>query len=142
MKRLLLIIAAVIVSLACTAEDRPVAFDQLPAAAKTFISTNYPGEEVSYAFVDDDLLRPDYTVKLSNGVEITFENDGALEKISARTGVPEGVVPVQIVDYVSANYKSAVIIEYEVGRREYDVKLANGLELKFNSRFRLVEVDD
>lgn len=142
MKRLFLIIAAVAVSWACTADNRPVNLDQLPSAAKLFIEANYPGEKVSYAYADDDLVRPDYTVRLSNGVEIQFEHDGSLEKISARAGVPAGVVPVQITDYVKAYYPDAVIIEYEVGRKEYDVNLSNGLELKFNSKFHLKDIDD
>lgn len=142
MKRLFLIFAAVVISWACTADNRPVNSDQLPSAAKLFIEANYPDEKISYAYADDDLVRPDYTVRLSNGVELQFEHDGSLEKISARAGVPAGVVPVQIADYVKAYYPDAVIIEYEVGRKEYDVKLSNGLELKFNSKFRLKDIDD
>lgn len=133
---------AVTLSLACTADDRPVTIEQLPAAARSFIEANYPDATISYAYVDDDLLRPDYTVRLSNGVEIEFEHSGALEKISSRAGIPEGIIPVQITEYVNTHYPDALIIEYEVGRKEYEVKLINGLELKFDSRFRLVEVDD
>lgn len=142
MKKFILTIMAVTLSLACTADDRPVTIEQLPAAARSFIEANYPDATISYAYVDDDLLRPDYTVRLSNGVEIEFEHSGALEKISSRAGIPEGIIPVQITEYVNTHYPDALIIEYEVGRKEYEVKLTNGLELKFNSGFRLVEIDD
>ena len=142
MKRMFLILAVAFVSMACVAEDRPVTFEQLPDAAKEFINVNYPGEQISYAVVDDDIVRPDYSVRLANGVEITFEHDGSLEKIYSREGVPDGVVPVQIADYVKSNYPDAKIVEYEVGRREFEVKLSNGLELKFNGGFRLIGVDD
>lgn len=142
MKKILLIMSVVLISIACVAEDRPVVFDQLPVAAREFINANYPGEKVSYAYVDDDLVRPDYTVRLENGVEVTFEHSGSLEKITDRGGIPAGVVPVQIADYVKANSPNAGIIEYEVGRRDYEVKLTNGLELKFNSRFRVIGLDD
>ena len=134
--------SVVLISMACVAEDRPVVSDQLPAPAKEFLNVNYPGEKISYAVVDDDLIRPDYTVRLANGVEIQFDNSGALEKISARIGVPESVIPVQISDYVKSNYPEAVIIEYEIGRREYDVELSNGLDLKFNGKFRIIGLDD
>lgn len=142
MKKFILTIMAVTLSLACTADDRPVTIEQLPAAARSFIEANYPDATISYAYVDDDLLRPDYTVRLSNGVEIEFEHSGALEKISSRAGIPEGIIPVQITEYVNTHYPDALIIEYEVGRKEYEVKLTNGLELKFNSGFRLVVIDD
>ena len=142
MKKILLAMSVVLISIACAADDRPVVFEQLPSPAKEFINTNYPGEKISYTVVDDDLIRPDYTVRLANGVEIQFDSNGALEKISARTGVPAAVVPVQIADYVKANYPEAVIIDYETGRREYDVELSNGLELKFNGKFRIIGLDD
>ena len=142
MKKMILALAVAIFSIACAAEDKPVTFDQLPTAAKEFINVNYPGEKMSYAFVDDDVIRPDYTVRLANGVEITFGHDGSLEKIETVGGVPDGVVPVQISDYVKSNYPDAVILEYEVGRKEYEVKLSNRLELKFNSSFRLKGLDD
>lgn len=138
---MILIIAVVLVSMACVTEDRPVTFEQLPVAAKEFINVNYSGEKVSYALRDDDVVRPDYTVCLANGVEITFEYDGSLEKIYASAGVPEGIVAVQIADYVKSNYPDAKIVEYEVGRKDYEVKLTNGLELKFNRSFRLIGLD-
>lgn len=124
------------------ADDRPVTFSQLPSAAQVFINDTYPGEKISFATVDDDLIRPDYSVVLASGVRLQFENDGRLEKIEARAGVPEAVVPVQIREYVKLHYPEAVIVEYEVGRRSYDVKLTNRLELKFNRNFNLIEVDD
>lgn len=124
------------------ADDRPVTFSQLPSAAQVFINDTYPGEKISFATVDDDLIRPDYSVVLASGVRLQFENDGRLEKIEARAGVPEAVVPVQIRDYVRIHYPDAVIVEYEVGKRTYDVKLTNRLEFKFNRNFNLIEVDD
>ena len=139
---MILALAVAIFSIACAAEDKPVTFEQLPTAAKEFINVNYPGEKMSYAFVDDDVIRPDYTVRLANGVEITFGHAGSLEKIETTGGVPAGVVPVEISDYVKSNYPDAVILEYEVGRKEYEVKLSNRLELKFNSSFRLKGLDD
>lgn len=143
MKNAFFILAiSLISSVYAYADDRPVTFSQLPAAAQAFINDTYPGEKVSYATVDDDFIRPDYTVVLASGVRMQFENDGRLEKIEAKAGVPDAVVPVQIRDYVRIHYPDAVIVEYEVGKRTYDVKLTNRLEFKFNRNFNLIEVDD
>ena len=125
------------------ADDRPVTFNQLPSAAQTFINKNYPDDKVSFATVDDDFIRPDYHVALVSGVMLQFENDGSLEKVETRNGnIPEGIIPVQILQAVNSYYPDATILGYEVGRRSYEVKLSNRLELKFNSRFELVELDD
>ena len=52
MKKILLVMSVVLVSMACVAEDRPVVSEQLPAPAREFLNANYPGEKISYAVVD------------------------------------------------------------------------------------------
>lgn len=127
----------------CLAGDRPVTFNQLPAAAQMFINTNFPADKLSYATVDDDLIRPEYNVLLVSGVRLEFANDGSMKKIEARkTGVPVELVPVQIRDYVKLHYPDATFVEYEIGRKTYEVQLSNRLDLKFNRYFALVEIDD
>ena len=118
-------------------------FKKLPVAAQTFINTNYPGVAVLYSVKDDDLVLPDYTVMLKNGVKLQFSNGGELESIKVQDGaVPAGVVPVQITDYVKASYPDVFIKEYDVDRNSYEVKLSNRLEIKFNRNFQVVEIDD
>lgn len=143
MKRFLVIIAMTMASLSIMkADDRPVTFTQLPAAAQAFINTNYPSDKISYATVDDDFIRPDFNVVLVSGVRIKFENNGALEKIESPAGVPDILIPVQIRDYVKIHYPDSIIREYEIGRRHYEIKLSNRLELKFNRNFNVIEIDD
>ena len=143
MKKILFVMSVVLISMACVAGDRPLVYEQLPAPAKEFINANYPGEKISYITVDDDLIRPDYKVVLVNGVEIQFNNDGSLEKIEARkTGVPENLIPAQIMSYVKNHYPDVFVTEYEIGKRHYEVKLSNRLELTFNKHFKVVELDD
>ncbi len=143
MKKIFAIAAIALASLQIiSADDKPVTFNQLPAAAQEFINTNYAGEKISYATVDDDLIRPDYNVMLANGVRIQFENSGALEKIESRAGIPSDLVPVQIRDYVQVHYPDATFIGYEIGRKSYEVKLSNRLEIKFNKNFHVIEIDD
>lgn len=143
MKRIFAIIAISMASLSIMkADDRPVTFAQLPAAAQAFINSNYPADKISYATVDDDLIRPNYNVVLVSGVRIQFEHSGALEKISSMNGIPAELIPVQIRDYVKIHYPDAAFREYEIGRKSYEVKLSNRLELKFNRNFILVEIDD
>ena len=108
----------------------------------SFIKNTYPNEKISFATVDDDLIKPDYNVVLASGIKIEFNNNGTLEKIESRAGVPAKVVPTQITDYVKAHYPDVTIIEYEVGRFVYEVKLSNRLEINFNHNFKPVRYDD
>ena len=143
MKRFFATAAIVLASLSVMhADDRPVTFNQLPAAAQSFINMNFPDDAISYATVDDDFIRPDYNVVLVSGLKIQFDHGGAMEKISAIKGIPVDMVPAQIRDYVKIHYPDAFFTEYEIGRRSYEVKLSNRLELKFNKGYYLVEIDD
>ena len=144
MKRTLITLALVLATFAIVkADDRPVTFNQLPQAAQTFINTNYPDEKVAFATVDDDFIRPDYHVALVCGVMLQFEHSGSLEKIETRNGnIPAGIIPFQIIDVVKQYYPETQITEYEIGKRSYEVKLSNRMEMKFNTKFQVIELDD
>lgn len=143
MKKIFIAIAITLAAVVTVkAGDRPVTFAQLPVPAQTFVNSTFPDAKVSYATVDDDIVRPDYTVVLSDGTKIQFSHSGAFEKIETRVGVPAGIVPVQITEFLKLHYPDAVVLEYEVGRRSYEVKLSNRMDLKFNRNWNLVEIDD
>ena len=144
MKRILIIMALTAAAfINAKADDRPRTFEQLPKAAQTFITSNFPDDKVSFATVDDDIIAPDYQVVLVSGVRLGFQNNGKLEKIETKDGnIPAGIIPAQILEAVKGFYPDAIILEYEVGRRSYEVKLSNRMELKFNSSFKIVELDD
>lgn len=144
MKKIIVILVGILAIVSVSkAEDRPVKYDQIPAAAKAFVQTNFPSVKVLHATVDKDHGNLEYGVMLKNGVSIQFDAQGTLEKIEAKKGsIPEAVIPVMIRDYVTANYPDVTITEYEVDKKGYEVKLSNRLELKFDNDFKLVKLDD
>ena len=143
MKRIIISAVAVLaISVMASCKDKLVTFAQLPEVARTYINTNFPDDKVVAVTVDDDLIRPDFDVRLSSGVELQFEHDGSLEKVASRNGISADLIPAAIREYVSENFPAAGYREYEIGRKKYEVKLTNGLELKFNNNFQLIEVDD
>ena len=143
MKRLIMIITLAVAFVAVAeAEDRVVRYRQLPLPARQYIEQNFSGTEVTAVVKDDDLIRPDYEVLLADGTMLEFTSSGALKKIACPTGISPELIPVSIRDYVSKHYPDAVYVEYEIGRRTYEVKLSNRLELTFNSAFHIVEIDD
>ena len=110
---------SIVALLACEkyGEDRPVDFNRLPAPAQAFVNGYYSDVKVLYVTKDDDIILPDYSVRLENGVELQFANNGELEKIEAPAGVPDGIVPVQIVEYVKYQriaFECYVAVKYRV----------------------------
>ena len=144
MKRFLILMACVLGTMSLAkADDRPVTVDQLPQAARTFLNVNFPDDKISFATKDDDLIRPDYQVVLASGVMVKFNNAGDLEEIESRgREIPDGIIPIQIVEMVKGHYPDVMITGYEVGRRTYEVKLSNRIELKLDRNFNVIEIDD
>lgn len=144
MKRFLIVLTCVLGTMSLAkADDRPVTVDQLPQAARTFLNVNFPDDKISFATKDDDLIRPDYQVVLASGVMVKFNNAGDLEEIESRgKEIPDGIIPIQIVEMVKGHYPDVMITGYEVGRRTYEVKLSNRIELKLDKNFNVIEVDD
>lgn len=129
--------------LTAQADDKPIAADQLPAAAKKFVEQYYPNEKISFASKDDDFIRPDYQVILSNSSKIEFTHAGEMKSVESFQGaIPNGIIPSAIINYIKTQFPDTFCREFEIGRRDYEVKLSNNLELKFDKNFNLLEIDN
>ena len=124
-------------------DERPITFEQLPATAQSFIKSNFGKEDISFVIKDKGILFDEYSVAFVNGNKLEFDDKGEWTEVKCRySAVPNNIVPREISDYVKEHNPSAKIIEIKRERNEWEVKLSGGLELKFNSSFRLVEIDD
>ncbi|MBR5860799.1 MAG: PepSY-like domain-containing protein [Bacteroidaceae bacterium] len=116
---------------------------QLPVQAQQFIDKHFAGVEVSFAKEEREILGRSYEVRLANGAKLEFSSKGAWEEVDCRFGeVPAGIVPAEISKFIKENYPDAKVQKIEIDRNDYEVKLSNRLELKFDKEFRLVDIDD
>lgn len=114
----------------------------LPQRAQQFIKRYYSMDSVVRAVYEDDFLSRDYEVWLKQGVHIEFSQSGDWTDVRCRQGhVPDEIVPAPIVAYISRHHAGAQVVRIERDKRGYEVVLSDHSELKFNSRFKLVEVD-
>ena len=124
-------------------DDKSIAFSELPAAAQHFIKKHFATEEVSLVLLDSGVISNEYEVVLANGTKVEFDGSGEWEEIKCRQGeVPANLVPAKIADYVGKHYSGTKIVELKRDYREWEVKLGNGLELTFDTDFKLREIDD
>lgn len=116
---------------------------QLPVQAQQFIDKHFAGVEVSFAKEEREILGRSYEVRLANGAKLEFSSKGAWEEVDCRFGeVPAGIVPAEISKFIKESYPDAKVQKIEIDRNDYEVKLSNRLELKFDKEFRLVDIDD
>ena len=89
------------------------------------------------------ILSKTYEVRLDNGIEIDFDKNGAWDKVDGNyISIPAELIPEFIVQYVKANFPDTRILKIDKERGGYEVELSNKLDLKFNSRGKLLCIDD
>lgn len=125
------------------ADHRVIDAKELPHAARTFLERHFDQEEVSHITVDRDVLDNDYKVVFAGGTTIEFDKQGAWTEVDCKEGtVPEAILPKQIRHSIDERFGAGTVQKIERDRHGYEVRLSNGLNLEYNHRFQLVEVDD
>ena len=108
-----------------------------------FVEQHFPNATIQMVMPDED----DIDVVLNDYTKLEFRLNNEWKKVDCEhsttfTCVPATLVPEQITAYVTANFPNAVIKKLEKKFRGWEIELNNGLELKFNSNFRVMEIDD
>ena len=147
MKKLMMILAGTALiatsAPAFAGNDRPIAVGELPASAQQFIKTHFGGIEVALSKVDEELFDKDYKVVFVNGAKVEFTKNGEWKDVECKYGeVPAAIVPQQIRDRVAKDFAGRKIVSIDRDKRGYEVALDNGLDLKFDLKFRLIDIDD
>ena len=123
--------------------DRVIQSKQLPKAAQLFLAKHFAGRAVSFAKEDRDFSGTTYDVRLADGTEVEFTSAGEWKAVDGKhTALPLTFIPAQIVKTIQSQHAGDAIVHIERKRRGYQVELASGLEVLFNTRFQLVGYDD
>ena len=123
--------------------DRVIQSKQLPKAAQLFLAKHFAGRAVSFAKEDRDFSGTTYDVRLADGTEVEFTSAEEWKEVDGKhTALPLTFIPAQIVKTIQSQHAGDAIVHIERKRRGYQVELASGLEVLFNTRFQLVGYDD
>ena len=147
MKKLTIIFASLAIMAssvpAFAGNNRMITVGELPTVSQQFLKTHFSGVDVSYAKVDEEMFDKDYKVVFVNGSTVEFAKDGQWKEVDCKYAeVPAAVVPQQIRNYVTQHFAGRKIVGNDRDRRDYEVKLDNGIDLKFDLKFRMIEIDD
>ena len=146
MKKILLTLVAIFsmgVFSAIADNDKIINKSQLPAQAQQFIDTHFAGVDMTYAKEERDIFSRSFEVRLANGAKIEFTSKGEWEEVDCHSNeVPAAIIPQAIKDYVDNNFANEKILVIEKDRNDYEVKLSNRLELKFDKDFNISDIDD
>lgn len=124
--------------------DRPIALDKLPAAAQTFLKTHFADLTLAYAVEDPKFVGSEYEVTYTDRTEVEFRPNGEWSSVERRyAAVPASIVPAQISAYVAkSSFPNQYIKKIERDAYTWEIELSNGIEIKFDKEFRVIDIDD
>lgn len=145
MKKLLLLFVCLftIQSVVRANDDKPIKVDQLPQPAQQFVKSHFSDSKVAMAKMETDWFDKSYDVIFTDGNKVEFDKQGNWKEVNCKcSAVPASVIPAAIRKYISENYPDAKVLKIERDKKEYEVKLSNKWELKFDLQFNLIDIDN
>ena len=135
-----LFIGIVLTNTSCNSDKKTVFMNN-------FVHTYFPNMEI-IASIKDGF---GYDVTLSDYTQISFDGNlfGKLDwdevdcrHANTNTTVPAAFVPAEITNLVNKLHGSQSIAKIAKDDRGWDIALTNGIELEFDKRFNVVDMDD
>ena len=117
--------------------------NNLPEEIASFVKEHFPNATIANVKTEKDANGMEHDVTLNDSTEIDFDANKQWNKVECKAGaVPEKIVPQAIATYAKDNYQGQAIIEIDKNDKGgYEIKLANGVELKFDEAGKFLSVD-
>lgn len=124
--------------------DKPIQVTELPKSAQSFIKNHFADQSVAVAKMETEFMDKSFDVIFTNGDKVEFDKKGKWTKVDCKHGqVPQGIIPMPIQKYIAKNYPDAKVIKIELtDRKGYEVDLNNGLDIEFDKRMNVKDIDN
>jgi len=137
-----LIATAIVFSLSSCDKEEIILSSDLPSEITSYISTHFPNNTITQVIKDRDGLAKTYDILLSENVSLEFNRKKEIIDIDGITQLPNSVIPEKILQYVTTNYLSNFITDWELDDKNQQVQLDNGLDLEFNMKGDFLRIDN
>ena len=143
LNKIIVVMCCVVFStMAYAGNDKPIVKGQLPKAAQQIIDKNFAGKKIALMTMEAGVIDKSYDVVFADGDKIEFDRKGRWTSVSCRKQpVPNVFIPAKIASYLKDMYPGVSIRKIEKDDKDYDVELSNGLDITFNKKFQVIEID-
>ena len=120
--------------------DGEVPFEDLPSKVQFFIQTYFSDEDFEAYEQNGKLQR--YYLSAADGKKVVFNHSGDCIDIDCQDErVPSPLIPVPILNYIGRYFGYAIkVVHLEFTTKGcYNVGLSNGVQLKFNKKYKKVK---
>ena len=137
------IVATVMVFLFTSCErEKIISSSDLPSEITSYISTHFPNNVIIQVVLERDGLTKTYDILLSESISLEFNRKKEIIDIDGVTQLPNSVIPEKILQYVTVNYPTNFITDWELEYKYQQVQLDNGLNLEFNMNDDFLRIDN
>ena len=124
-------------------DEKRIDFGDLPNEARSFIENYFPDVDVLSIIQEKDDGRKEYQVKLSDGTDMEFDENGAWTSIECYfSPLPAGILPAAVVDKVEELHPDGYVngVDKELGGYVVEVTAVDGIDwdMRFNTQFEYV----
>jgi len=141
MRRLFFLAIVPFMFISCEKEEiLPLA--DIPFEITNYTSAHFPDNHIIQAIKDTDGLELTYDVTLKGGFFLEFNRKNEIIDIEGLSKLPDSVIPAKLLEFLSSSYPDSHIIGWELGDRNQQLKLDNGLELEFNMDGVFLRIDN
>lgn len=124
-------------------DEKKIDFGDLPSEARSFIENYFPSADILSIVQEKEDGRKEYQVKLSDGTDMEFDEDGEWTNIECHfSPLPTGILPANVITKVEELHPEAYIngVEKELGGYVVEVTDAGGIDwdMRFNAQFEYV----
>ena len=92
---------------------------------------------------DTEWLSKSYDVIFTDGSKAEFDKNGVWTEVDCKpNAVPSFFVPKGIQVFIKSNYPGVTITKIEKVRAGYDVELSNHLEITFDKKCNVMDIDN
>lgn len=124
-------------------DEKKIDFGDLPSEARSFIENYFPSADILSIVQEKEDGRKEYQVKLSNGTDMEFDEDGEWTNIECYfSPLPTGILPANVITKVEELHPEAYIngVEKELGGYVVEVTDAGVIDwdMRFNAQFEYV----
>lgn len=139
---LVVLIAGTFLSLTSCDKERILPETSIPKDIKSYVSTYFPTSNILQVVKDMDGFTISYDVLLSENISLEFNRKKEIISIDGNSALPSTVIPEKIRNYVSTNFPTNFITDWEIEGRNQQVGLDNDIDLEFTMSGDFIKIDN
>lgn len=142
-KRMLFLLATFMCVITSCMADKPIAYSEMSAEARSFVEQYFPDAKVAFVESYYGFLGNSYEIKFNTGDELKISKSGEWREIkSVSLNIPDELIPENIRTYLDDNFPGVKVKKIERSKKYVEVDLVNKIEIKFNHKGAVIELDD